>query len=109
MDPKLQNWFKIEQLLARSCNVFRKLFKDRWLLFTGQQWLDTQADGQAYITGIGQKIYQNAPNIQRIMLQTGDTNQWDLTILLLILRDRDTKSKKKNQSNSQTKNYKGKQ
>ena len=92
MDSKLQNWFKIEQLLTRSCNVFRKLFKDRWFLFTGQQWLDSHTDGQAYITGIGQKIYQNCRNIQKIMLQTGDTNQWDLTTLLLILRE--SKSKK---------------
>ncbi|CAF1066395.1 unnamed protein product [Rotaria sordida] len=92
MDLKLQNWFKVELLLTRSCHVLRKMFKDRWSLFTGQQWLDTPANGHAYTTGIGQKIYQNCRNIQKIMLQTGDTNQWDLTTLLNVLRE--TKSKR---------------
>ena len=87
MDTKIQNWFKVQLLLTRSCLTLRKLFKDRWLLFTGQQWLDTPADGQAYITGISRKISRNCRNIQQIVLQTGDTNQWDFTLLLNILRE----------------------
>ncbi|CAF1290431.1 unnamed protein product [Adineta steineri] len=56
-------------------------------MFTNQQWLDTPADGQAYIIGIGIKYYQRCRNIQKVMLQTGNTNQWDLSILLVILRE----------------------
>ncbi|CAF1228928.1 unnamed protein product [Adineta steineri] len=56
-------------------------------MFTNQQWLDTPADGHTYTTGIGQKLYRNSRNIQKVMLETGNTNQWDLTILLLILRE----------------------
>ncbi|CAF1228986.1 unnamed protein product [Adineta steineri] len=53
-------------------------------MFTNQQWLDSPADGHAYITGIGQKYYQNCRNIQKVMLETGNTNQWDLSILPVI-------------------------
>ncbi|CAF4691846.1 unnamed protein product [Rotaria socialis] len=86
-DSQALNWFKIELLLTRSCLTLRKIFKDRWFLFTGQQWQNTTTDGQAFITGIGQKIYKNCGNIQKNTLTTGDTNQWDLTTLVLVLRE----------------------
>ncbi|CAF1935274.1 unnamed protein product [Rotaria magnacalcarata] len=86
-DSQALNWFKIELLLTRACLILRKIFKDRWFLFTGQQWQNTTTDGQAFITGIGQNIYKNCGNIQKIMLTTGDTNQWDLTTLVLVLRE----------------------
>ena len=39
---EVRNYFKLELLISRSCNILRNLFKTRYSLFNnGQTWIDS--------------------------------------------------------------------
>ncbi|CAF3202221.1 unnamed protein product, partial [Rotaria sp. Silwood2] len=87
----VRNYFKLELLIARSHVILRQMFKKRYSLFTGGQiWDDSSACGGNYsVNVIGKRKNINLTSVQKIAVQNGDSNEWDLTTLTALLLNSD--------------------
>lgn len=87
----IRNYVKLDLLLARSCIVLRQLFKNRYLLFNGgQAWCDSSDCGSNYlVNAISKNKKFNLTTVQKTLIHNGDSNQWDLTTLTMILLNTD--------------------
>lgn len=78
---------KLEVLLNRATSILRQLFLTRWrLTHQGKDWVNDNKTGHDFVTGIGKDIADEANGQEKRLLQNGDVNQWDLTILAHVLR-----------------------
>ena len=81
------NYFKLDLLLARSGIRLRQLFKSRYSDFNhGQLWDDTAQCGAVYTTKLNANNRKvNLSPVQKNLVLSGDTNEWDLTTLIPLL------------------------
>jgi TPR repeat protein/uncharacterized coiled-coil DUF342 family protein len=91
ISPDVRNYFRLELLIARSYDILRQLFRNRYSLFNGGQvWIESPACGSNYLNNI---IGKNKKNIltavQKTSVSNGDTNEWDLTTLTALLLNSD--------------------
>jgi TPR repeat protein/uncharacterized coiled-coil DUF342 family protein len=88
----VRNYFKLDLLVARSCDPLRQLFKNRYSQFNGgQAWNDTPTCGNNYLTNIIAKNKKiSLTPVQKTSVSSGNSNEWDLTTLtaLLLFSDR---------------------
>jgi TPR repeat protein len=83
----VRNYFKLELLIARSHETLRQLFKKRYPLFNGgKTWDDTTTCGRNYSANVVAKNKQiNLTPVQKISVENGNSNEWDLTTLAALL------------------------
>ena len=80
-----QNWLRLDALLSRSCQVLRKVFKQRWFNCMGSIWEDTPQCGDAFLHSPFGMIYQIKNEIEKQHINDGNTNEWHLTMLAAVL------------------------
>lgn len=87
VSANILNYFKLDLFIARSGIRLRQLFKSRYSDFNhGQLWDDTAQCGTAYATKLktnSRKV--NLTPLQKNLVLSGDTNEWDLTTLIALL------------------------
>ena len=83
----VRNYVKLDLLIGRSYILLRELFKRRYSLFNGGRiWNDTALCGNNYFSNVinrNKNIHLTA--VQKTSIAAGDTNEWDLTTLTVLL------------------------
>lgn len=80
----IRNWFKLEMLIHRSSFVMKKLFKHRWKLHSKVDWQDNAAFAKNFAK---EWWLAECGKQQQKMINSGDTNNWDITTLGIILKN----------------------
>ncbi|CAL8124208.1 unnamed protein product [Orchesella dallaii] len=74
-------------MLISSCDILRKLFKSRWKGVTGREWENSEKDGKEFKEGVGKEIINKANKSQKLKIQSGNTEEWDMTLLAFVLQN----------------------
>ena len=74
------NWCKLEFLTMRGSEFLRSLFKKSWQTKFNKVW-NSSTSGKVFINGVGNDVYQEAFRDQRKLLEQGDIDKWDLSLL----------------------------
>ncbi|OXA46264.1 Heat shock protein STI1 [Folsomia candida] len=84
----MDNYNKLELLLVSTTSVIQELFLIRWLASQGCEWTNSKSFGDRLIQKLSKlkNVYKNFQKIQREMLQSGDVNTWDITLITLLLK-----------------------
>lgn len=82
------NYIKIQKNICEILPFIIKVFKYKWKILTNKNWEDGLT-GDCFINSIyGKEIYESVKDIQKNMLKKGDTKQWDISILNIILKSK---------------------
>ncbi|UJR06886.1 hypothetical protein I4U23_011175 [Adineta vaga] len=94
ISSEVRNYVKLELFLDRSPTLFRQIFKKRYFQFNGGQiWDDTSICGINYLNNVIIKNKKfNLTPVQKIDVSNGNSNKWDLSMVvnILIYGDRPT-------------------
>lgn len=87
ISTEVNNYFKLERLIARSNVILRQLFKNRYSEFNGgKEWNDSPSYGNHFLNDIIAKNKQcYLTTTQKTCILKGNSNEWDLTTLTTIL------------------------
>lgn len=83
----IQNYLKIQKSLTVLTQTLRKIFLEKYKAKTRKKWLDNIANGRSFCKGIGKDIYLHAKKIQQSKYETGNSNEWDITMFVEILNE----------------------
>ncbi|CAL8124210.1 unnamed protein product [Orchesella dallaii] len=76
-----------DTMLISSCDILRQLFKSRWKGITGREWDNSEEDGKYFSEGVGKKILKDAVKHQKLKIQSGNIELWDMTLLSFVLQN----------------------
>ncbi|CAL8136874.1 unnamed protein product [Orchesella dallaii] len=82
-----ENYHKFSNLLLNSALFLRNEFKTRWKRETGKTWLDSESQGKEFIEGLGKETYGKAMKPQKVKLENGVIDDWDVSLLSCVLRN----------------------
>lgn len=80
---KQEYYRNAENLVQGTGSVLQSLFRSRWKQITGLEWSADHA--YRYIPKIGKDIYNNASTQQKLLIQDGKVELWDVPLLIKIL------------------------
>jgi hypothetical protein len=80
----MDNWIRISTLLNRVCNVFQRLFEERYVRSTGNNWQDGAQNAAKFLKGEGVSL-QTLTRTQEEVLKEGILQDWDISLLYAIL------------------------
>ncbi|KAG4067083.1 hypothetical protein HA402_000074 [Bradysia odoriphaga] len=81
------NYMKLHGLLnGIALPRLRQLFCDYWRGRYHRGWVNEKIQGKEFTKNIGSTVYDNACPIQKILLDTGDVNKWDLPLVVDALK-----------------------
>lgn len=80
-----ENWSRLDALVTRSCQVLRKVFKERWLRCTGCTWDDTPQSSAAFLQSPFGRSFRAQNKFQMQSIAEGDTNEWNILMLAAVL------------------------
>ncbi len=96
-----QNHLKLDSILkVRAPVILRRIFMERWKAIHGEEWVNSIENGSKFITGIGKRLYNSSKRLQKLSLESGDIDKWDLTLLATVLPT--IKPQKDHQKNDRT-------
>ena len=85
LSDETRNYFKLVRLLDRSCILLRQFFKTRYSQSNnGAIWDDSSTCGQSIFINMSRKNQKKCELVKKT-IENGNTNQWDLSILLILL------------------------
>ncbi|CAL8124937.1 unnamed protein product [Orchesella dallaii] len=76
----------IDNLLLTSCQLLRTLFLKRWKEQTSKHWASTEHHGRQVINDLGERLFKSVQPLQKVVIETGCLEDWDLSTLSLILQ-----------------------
>ncbi|CAG7815644.1 unnamed protein product, partial [Allacma fusca] len=83
---RFQNYLRLQVLLAIcGCDVLRKIFRERYKLYTGGDWIDGSETSKGFYLNKGNTVFKHAEEPQKQAMKTGDLQQWDLILLGAVL------------------------
>lgn len=91
---------KADNLVRSSAYALQSVFKSRWKQKTGVEWASACAN--QFIDDIGQTVHKNAKPLQKRMLQYGNLEEWDVSLLAQVLnclKNAGSSKKKRNKEN----------
>lgn len=74
------DYIRLQILLNQATILLGRKFKDLYKTVSGEEWTNTPDCGQVFVNNFGQNCYKTIQQIQKSLLQTGDINQWDISI-----------------------------
>jgi len=73
-------------MVLSSSQILRKLFQKRWTKESGKDWKHTEAQGQEFIQGLGQRAFNRTQsNDQKELIANGCLEAWDVSLLAAVL------------------------
>ncbi|CAL8124880.1 unnamed protein product [Orchesella dallaii] len=89
-------YYNIDNLLLISSQFLRSKFALRWKQETGKSWGSEEGQGQQVIEGLGKRVRKSLQVGQKVKIEEGCLEDWDLSTLSLVLQHfvRNSKMKK---------------
>ena len=82
-----ENYIKLSNLLERARQFLRAIFLERWKETQGNDWSDCKASGEFFTSGKGKSIYNHFFKRSQRTLENGNSSEWDLKALQVIMKD----------------------
>jgi hypothetical protein len=60
---------------------------ERWkIINAGLDWVNSKENGKEFISDRGKRVYKSGKKLQKLSLESGDINKWDLTLMASVLQ-----------------------
>ena len=80
-------YFEVEMKLAKVNQILIEMFKNAYLKRKNVAWEDSAKFGAKLINGIGYSLYDKSKKIQQQFLEDGNSQKWDITLIVDVLRE----------------------
>lgn len=79
----IQNFLSLHYVVFKiSTDVLRKKFYEKWESVFHTEWTNTKENGKLFIEGVGKNVFSSSKKIQKDLLKSGNTNLWDLPLII---------------------------
>ena len=89
------NFFLIQKLLMEATKLSRNIFQQTWKQKKKTEWTNDEEAGNFFNTNGGETILKAAHENQKAILESGNSNAWDLTIFGMIFSNKPFNSNQK--------------